>query len=221
MTVMTALSDIKPDSGDHPTMTRILDAAERVFTEFGYAGAGMKAIAQRAEVAQGLLHYHFGNKETLFESVIARRAGEICAAREAALAKVDLAEADALAGIFDAFLRPVFEEGERARAYTIISGKYVGDRGQEQLINKYYDETARKFIDAIIEAEPDADADIAAWAYFITFSAMLMVINQHDRRDRLARLPKREGERNMEDMVRPMVLNAIGGLRMMIAQKKG
>ena len=66
-------------TADHsvPARDRILDAAELTFSEDGFSGAGMKAIATRAEVAQGLLHYHFQNKEGLYAAVIARRAGDI------------------------------------------------------------------------------------------------------------------------------------------------
>ena len=55
----------------------ILDAAEEVFAASGYDGASMRMIADRAEVAQALIHYHFGTKETLFEKMVARRSNAI------------------------------------------------------------------------------------------------------------------------------------------------
>ncbi len=42
----------------------------------------MRAIAERAEVAQALLHYHFRNKEALYEAVFERRAAVIRAQRQ-------------------------------------------------------------------------------------------------------------------------------------------
>ena len=54
----------------------ILDAAEQVFAAYGYEGASMRLIAQRAMHAQALLHYHFGTKE-FYEAVFARRASLI------------------------------------------------------------------------------------------------------------------------------------------------
>ena len=45
--------------------TRILDAAERVFADNGFGGANLRAIADAAGVAPGLLSYHFGGKDEL------------------------------------------------------------------------------------------------------------------------------------------------------------
>jgi AcrR family transcriptional regulator len=43
----------------------ILDAAERLFANSGFDGTSMRSIAEAADVAQALLHYHFGTKERL------------------------------------------------------------------------------------------------------------------------------------------------------------
>lgn len=51
------------------TRERILDAAAEVFYSKGYAGARMHEIAERAQINKAMLHYYFGNKETLFEQI--------------------------------------------------------------------------------------------------------------------------------------------------------
>ncbi|OWR32000.1 hypothetical protein CDO73_05885 [Saccharibacillus sp. O23] len=48
----------------------ILQAAFTLFGQVGYARASMKDIAARAGVAQGLIGYHFGSKETLLVEVV-------------------------------------------------------------------------------------------------------------------------------------------------------
>ena len=55
----------------------ILDASEFAFANSGYDGATMREIADRAHVAQGLIHYHFKTKDMLFEAMVARRSGHI------------------------------------------------------------------------------------------------------------------------------------------------
>lgn len=201
---------------------RILDAAESEFASAGFAGAGMKAISQAAGVAQALLHYHFGTKEKLFEEVIARRAAKISAAREACLARVDLAAPDALEGIFDAIFRPTFEEEGGGRAYGIIfSGKVAGDRDAHYLIDKYYDATARKFIAAIQAAEPRATAEVASWSYLLAIGALIVSIDQVGRLERLAGLPNRMPGTGIDHLVRPLVLNSVGGLLRMIDEDRG
>ena len=50
----------------------LLEAAEWVFAEQGFAGATTAAIAQRAGLPKANLHYYFPTKETLYRSVIER-----------------------------------------------------------------------------------------------------------------------------------------------------
>ena len=70
-------TSLRPRSapGTDPSNARsaILDAAEAVFSHSGYDGASMRMIANEAGVAQALLHYHFQNKDRLFEAVFERR----------------------------------------------------------------------------------------------------------------------------------------------------
>ena len=54
------------------TAERILDAADEVLGEVGYAGASMRAVAERAGVNKALVFYHFDDKRTLFDRVLER-----------------------------------------------------------------------------------------------------------------------------------------------------
>jgi AcrR family transcriptional regulator len=55
----------------------ILDAAECTFVEFGYHGALMETIAQRAEVTKPILYRHFPSKLDLLLSILDRAGGEL------------------------------------------------------------------------------------------------------------------------------------------------
>lgn len=48
---------------------RILDAARETFTRHGYDGASVRAIAESAGVAQGLMYNYFGGKDDLLRAV--------------------------------------------------------------------------------------------------------------------------------------------------------
>jgi AcrR family transcriptional regulator len=52
------------------TRARILAAAAETFAEFGYANAGLREIAERADVASSLLVRYFGTKPGLFEAAL-------------------------------------------------------------------------------------------------------------------------------------------------------
>ena len=59
---------------------RILDAAAALFTERGYGGASIEAIAARAGIGKLTLYRRFADKEALFQAVVLRMAEESSAA---------------------------------------------------------------------------------------------------------------------------------------------
>jgi AcrR family transcriptional regulator len=63
----------KPGRGD-VSRERILDAAAELFSQRGYAGAGVDQLAARSGIAKTAIYYHFGNKEGLLAAVLERAA---------------------------------------------------------------------------------------------------------------------------------------------------
>jgi AcrR family transcriptional regulator len=159
-----------------------LDAAEKRFAALGFAGASMKSIAHDAEVAQGLLHYHFNNKIELYKGVIARRAGAINEARFARLAKVDLSAPDAVELVFEAFLAPPFDTGGANTGYPqMLARLVVGDDLDQKLVQDHYDACAIKFIDTLAEVLPDVDKYQIAQAYLVAIGAMITAFSKANR----------------------------------------
>lgn len=56
----------------------LLDAAERLFSEQGYADVSTRQIAEAADVNLGLIQYHFGSKANLFVAVVHRMKQNAC-----------------------------------------------------------------------------------------------------------------------------------------------
>ena len=54
------------------TRSRILDAAERVFSEHGVSRTSLEDIAQAAGVTRGAIYWHFKDKRDLFASMVDR-----------------------------------------------------------------------------------------------------------------------------------------------------
>jgi len=52
---------------------RILDAAERVFSEEGYHGTTLREVAKATDVRLSLITYHFESKLVLYTAIFARR----------------------------------------------------------------------------------------------------------------------------------------------------
>jgi AcrR family transcriptional regulator len=70
MTTDAAHSDSDPKPG---TRERLLDVAERVFAERGFAGASVREITDGAEANLGAINYYFRSKENLYAEVFAHR----------------------------------------------------------------------------------------------------------------------------------------------------
>jgi AcrR family transcriptional regulator len=73
---MTPREDVLLQARFEPrgTAAKILDAAEQVFSEHGYAGTSTREVARRAAVPFGALHYHWGSKKQLWDAVFRRLA---------------------------------------------------------------------------------------------------------------------------------------------------
>ena len=78
---------------------QIINAAHRILAEQGYDATTIKAIAQAAGVAPGLVHYYFANKEALLIAVLKEASTQytqamqqLPAASDSQLAEAGLAE---------------------------------------------------------------------------------------------------------------------------------
>ncbi|HIF95318.1 MAG: TetR/AcrR family transcriptional regulator [Myxococcales bacterium] len=71
------------------TRDRILAAAVEAFAEKGYQAASTRDVAQRAKIDQGLLTYHFPNKDDLWKSAAERIFGAFDRRMEELLVELD------------------------------------------------------------------------------------------------------------------------------------
>lgn len=60
------------------TVVRILDTAEALFAEKGFAETSLRAITGRAKVNLAAVNYHFGSKKALIQAVFARYLDPFC-----------------------------------------------------------------------------------------------------------------------------------------------
>lgn len=60
----------RPKTDDPEARAKILAAAEQLFAEHGFAGVGIRQIAAAAGVNGAMIHYYFGNKESLYSAII-------------------------------------------------------------------------------------------------------------------------------------------------------
>ena len=68
---------------------KILHAAIKVFSAYGYKGASMRMIAQAADISTGGLYLYFKNKEDLYTTLIRIRLNDLAEETREALGDID------------------------------------------------------------------------------------------------------------------------------------
>lgn len=83
MSPMPAGGGAKAKARQESQRTRILEAARKCFSEEGFHGAAMSAIAREAGMSQGLIYRYFASKAAIIQAITeeqrARRAQDLCA----------------------------------------------------------------------------------------------------------------------------------------------
>jgi AcrR family transcriptional regulator len=143
---------------------RVLDAAERVFAERGYAGARLSDIAEAAGFTKGAVYSNFAGKQELFAELITRQVSSNLAAALAEVVARDSRQtvvedaADVLAGCIvneTALLRLILEFAARAEHDEEIRAAYVAmtRRNRDQLAGVLAEATAHLDVELTVPAE--------------------------------------------------------------------
>jgi AcrR family transcriptional regulator len=72
-----------PSEARRQATTALLDAAEQLLYEVGYAGVTTRAVAETAGLRPGLVHYYFGSMEELLTQTLERFVDQLAEALEA------------------------------------------------------------------------------------------------------------------------------------------
>ncbi len=157
------------------TRERILDAAERLFAEHGFAGTSHRQITAEAGVNLAAVNYHFGSKEELFLAAVLRRLEPVNRRRlemlEEAEARSDPPRLEELA---QAFVEPVVrtgaEEGE-GEVLGRLMARAVGEPGgwAEKILPAAFGAVAARFLGTLERALPGARRQDLMWG--LVFSA--------------------------------------------------
>lgn len=155
------------------TKTRILDAAERVFSHDGFDGASLRSITAAAQVNLAAVNYHFHSKEALFSAVIERRVRPINQRRVEMLNAIR-GEATPEA-IIDAFVRPPFElsSAEHSVVRPLMARLLSVPRElHTRLIEENFGPLLNLFVDALVAALPALPREELQWRMFFVIGAM-------------------------------------------------
>ena len=197
---------------------RILDVAEELFGRVGYGGATTRAIASRARVNVGQLHYYFDSKRAIFEAVVARHGTEVTERRRQLLLE---AQARYPRGIVpldvlvDALVRPLLMAEPRAggrRASMQMHARLFTDPDDTASAVRagIYDETNALYVEAIQRALPKIPAMTLYWRYYFMMGAYVWTLLQPGRLEAISQ--GRCDPADMETAIREIVPFVCAGL---------
>jgi AcrR family transcriptional regulator len=164
------------------TRTKILDTAERLFAEEGFAATSLRTITAEAGVNLASVNYHFGSKEALLFAVLGRR---IRPMNEVRLRLLDEIEAEAednapdLEKVVRAFLEPAFESlaaaaGDQGAKFVQLIGRThveTNDKIQAMFVEQFKD-VIHRFTSALNRIYPELSMEESRLRMFFVVGAM-------------------------------------------------
>ena len=162
------------------TRERLLDVAERLFSDQGYDATSGRQITIEAEANIAAIHYHFGGKKELLHAVLIRRQEPITRAR---LDRLDALHANpnsppTVEAILAAFLEPALyrsrhPENPTARVSKLVSRLLVDKPKElEAIVTAPFVGVFVRFLDALERVLPE----ISRRELFIRLSMVLGVL---------------------------------------------
>ncbi len=106
---------------------RILDAAEKVFSEVGYDGARVDKIAAVAKINKAMLYYYFQSKENILEAIVNKYIKELEQIVELNMKNISNYQGNAEGAIIDNVMEYFDQKKNILKIITIEGFKSMGE----------------------------------------------------------------------------------------------
>ncbi len=174
---------------DSDTRQRILDAAELLFTQYGFEATTLRRITGAAGVNLAAVNYHFGSKEELIRELFRRRLTWLNQQR---LQELDRLEAEAgdkplkpsqiLEVFFGVALRMAADTKGGGRAFMRLLGRTYAKPSDfvRGFLAEEYAAVVARFKAALIKALPGVPGEEILWRFHFMLGAMSYAISGTD-----------------------------------------
>ena len=169
------------------TVQRILDAAEVLFAQKGFAETSLRAITSRAGVNLAAVNYHFGSKEALIQAVFERYLTPFCQALDAKLEELEAETRNGgdvpLEKLFTVASRLALgshgDEPRRAMIFFRLFGQAYS-QPQDHLrawLRDHYGPVFRRFLALLRRAVPDVPPMELFWRVHFSLGAVIFTLS--------------------------------------------
>jgi AcrR family transcriptional regulator len=205
----------RPEGGNGKMRADILDAAEVIFANQGYAGTTLREISQQAGITQALITYYFGSKFGLFSETFLRRATVIAEARIESLARLRAEnKVGDVVAIVEAFLQPILHLRATAQglAFLRLHARLHTEPPNlsYELRKTAYDESTRLYIEVLHEALPHLSRFDVHWRMTLMIGTYLYALSDTNRMEDM--LPEAYDPKDSARLMAETVAFIVGGL---------
>src|ERR1051326_2313689 len=201
------------------TKQRILDVAEQMFAEYGFAGASLRRIIAEAGVNLAAVHYQFHSKESLLEAVLMRRMVPLNEERMSLLDELERnapKEGAALEDIVGAVLGPpmrlILSPSGEGRMFGKLIGRLHSETGGQfgEFSKKHFAPVAERFTTALQRTLPNIPKEELFWRIHFSVGAMAHTLSCWDQMETLSHGQIRPS--NLESVIPLMIGFIAAGL---------
>jgi AcrR family transcriptional regulator len=142
---------------EHTTKQRLLDTAEELFADFGFASVSIRQIVAKAGANLAAVHYHFKSKDALLDSVVMRKATPVNEERLAMLTRFEEEAGGrpvAVEHILEAMIVPTFAVAERAPHMVRLMGRIHAEGIMARLMRTHFQPLVLRFRGALQKSLP-------------------------------------------------------------------
>lgn len=153
------------------TVERILDAAEQLFAEKGFAETSLRLITSKAGVNLAAVNYHFGSKKSLIQAVFTRFLDPFVSSLEHELdsyAQADIEQLE-LEELLELLVRLVLSVTPRSGHDLSTFMRLLGlafSQSQGHLrkyLGEVYGRTFRRYMGLVLQCSPNLPPEILFW----------------------------------------------------------
>src|SRR3954469_19299949 len=166
---------------DSDTKTRILDAAEQLFTEQGFEATSLRSLTTAAGVNLAAVNYHFGSKEVLFQAVLTRRLDPMNQERIELLERVEreaggrpLSVEKILFAMLIPALKLARDEKRGGKNFLRLVGRAYADPAPfiRHFLSAQYAEMIGRYKEAFLKALPHLSRQELTWRLHFVMGAL-------------------------------------------------
>lgn len=200
------------------TVERILDAAEQLFADHGFAETSLRAITSHAGVNLAAVNYHFGSKKVLIQAVFSRFLDPFAENLDQALANLDEQNLPELEDSLHLLVDQILNVKPRNNDDLSLCMRLIGlayNQGQGHLktyLYETYGKVFERYLKLLLRSCPQISVGDMFWRVNFILGAAVFTLSGIDALQAMA-VSDYGDDAGVEDVLRKMVPFMAAGLR--------